>query len=113
LDAAFDSVMSGMDAVIHGRGQPYGVLGAHMARKRRFNSHEAHFLQSIADVLAEAIMRRQLEEELLPIPPGVKHSGGMGLRIMRYRAEMIGGTLRIAPTAEGKTAVICSFKAVA
>jgi GAF domain-containing protein len=40
-----------------------------MARKRRFNSHEAHFLQSIADVLAEAIMRRQLEEELLPIPP--------------------------------------------
>jgi signal transduction histidine kinase len=61
------SVVSGMSVVIHGRGQPYGVLSAHTAKKRRFNNHEAHFLQSIADVLAEAIVRRQLEEELLAI----------------------------------------------
>jgi PAS domain S-box-containing protein len=61
------SVVSGMSVVIHGRGQPYGVLSAHTARKRRFSIHEAHFLQSIADVLAEALVRRQLEEELLAI----------------------------------------------
>jgi len=61
------SVVSGMSAVIRGRSQPYGVLSAHTARKRCFNNHEAYFLQSIADLLADAIMRRQLEEKLLEI----------------------------------------------
>jgi PAS domain S-box-containing protein len=61
------SVVSGISVVIHGRSQPYGILSVHTARKRCFNVHEVHFLQSISDVLAEAIMRRQLEEELLAI----------------------------------------------
>jgi PAS domain S-box-containing protein len=61
------SVVSGMSAVIRGRSRPYGVLSVHTARKRCFNNHEAYFLQSIADVLADAIMRRQLEEKLLEI----------------------------------------------
>jgi len=46
----------------------------------------------------------------LSLPTEPVRPGGMGLRIMRYRAEMIGATLRISSTAEGKTAVICSFR---
>ncbi|MBM4142799.1 MAG: hypothetical protein FJ225_04275 [Lentisphaerae bacterium] len=34
---------------------------------------------------------------------------GMGLRIMRYRAEMTGGDLEIASNASGGTTVTCTF----
>jgi len=61
------SVVSGMSVVIRGRDLPYGVLSVHTASKRCFSDDEATFLQSIADVLAEAIMRRQLEERLIAI----------------------------------------------
>ncbi len=36
-------------------------------------------------------------------------SMGMGLRVMRYRADLIGGTLEFQPSAEGGTIVICSI----
>ncbi len=58
-------VVSGVSAIIHGKAEPYGVLGAHTASRRSFSADDVHFLQSIADVLAAAIERRQLEEELL------------------------------------------------
>ena len=34
---------------------------------------------------------------------------GMGLRIMEYRARLIGGNLRIGPSATGGAEIICSF----
>jgi PAS domain S-box-containing protein len=61
------SLVSEMSVVIHGRSQPYGILSVHSASKRKFDSHEAIFLQAIADVLAQATMRRQLEEKLLAV----------------------------------------------
>jgi PAS domain S-box-containing protein len=59
--------VSGMSVIIRGKIKPYGVLGAHTASHRRFSGDDVHFLQSIADVLAAAIERRELEEELLAI----------------------------------------------
>jgi two-component system, LuxR family, sensor kinase FixL len=53
--------------IIHGRGKPYGVLEAHSAQQRKFTADDVHFLQSVANVLATAIERRGLEEELLNI----------------------------------------------
>jgi two-component system, LuxR family, sensor kinase FixL len=50
---------------MHGRGKPYGILGAHTKRQRSFTGDDVHFVQSVADVLAAAIERRVLEEELL------------------------------------------------
>ena len=44
----------------------------------------------------------------LPEDPGI--GGGMGLRIMNYRAKMIGGTLEVKRGAEGGTAVICHLQ---
>lgn len=39
----------------------------------------------------------------------VRTAGGLGLRIMAYRARMIGATLAIADAAEGGTTVVCSL----
>jgi PAS domain S-box-containing protein len=58
-------IRSGVSVIIHGRGKPYGILGAHTKRRRSFTGDDVHFLQSIADALAAAIERRELEEELL------------------------------------------------
>jgi PAS domain S-box-containing protein len=58
-------IRSGVSVIIHGRGKPYGILGAHTKRQRVFTGDDVHFLQSIADALAAAIERRVLEEELL------------------------------------------------
>lgn len=43
------------------------------------------------------------------LPPAGAHGEGMGLRIMRYRAEMIGGELRVQKAGEGGVEVRCSF----
>lgn len=56
------NVMSGMTAIILGKDQPYGILGAHTTRHRKFESDEANFLQSIANVLAMAIDNIRLLE---------------------------------------------------
>ena len=60
-------IRSGVSVIIHGQGKPYGILGAHSARQRSFTGDDVHFLQSVADVLAAAIERRVLEEELLNV----------------------------------------------
>jgi PAS domain S-box-containing protein len=60
-------IRSGVSVIIHGQGEPYGILGAHSGRQRSFTGDDVHFLQSVADVLAAAIERRVLEEELLNV----------------------------------------------
>ena len=56
--------ISGMSTVVRGRARPYGILGAFTTQRRAFQADDVHFLQSVADVLAAAVERRQLEEEL-------------------------------------------------
>jgi signal transduction histidine kinase len=41
------------------------------------------------------------------ISPGATNGGGLGLRIMRYRADAIGADLAIEPTPGGGTTVTC------
>ena len=60
-------VVSAATVIIHGRCKPYGVLGAYTVKRRLFTNDDVHFLQSVANVLAAVIDRRQLEEELLAI----------------------------------------------
>ena len=42
------------------------------------------------------------------IPRKLPRHKGMGLRIMRYRAEVIGGALRVVPHSRGGTRVVCT-----
>ena len=60
-------VVSAAMVIIHGRSKPYGVLGAYTIKRRNFTNDDIHFIQSVANVLAAAIDRRQLEEEILAI----------------------------------------------
>ncbi len=67
--------------------------------------------------LIEINLRQEEENAVLtvtndgaPLPAEPVRQGGMGLRIMRYRAEMIGGLLQINSTKEGRTAVICTCR---
>jgi len=57
-------VVSGMTVIIRGRERAYGILGAHTASARGFTTDDVNFLRSVANVLAEAIGRKQAEEAL-------------------------------------------------
>jgi signal transduction histidine kinase len=58
---------SGMSVVIHGKDpdHPYGVLVAYSKTRRSFAKDEAQFLQGAANVLAAALLRIELEEDLV------------------------------------------------
>jgi PAS domain S-box-containing protein len=57
-------VTSGMSVVIAAQERPYGVLGAHSRQQRRFTENDVHFLQAVANVLADAVARKRGEEQL-------------------------------------------------
>jgi diguanylate cyclase (GGDEF)-like protein/PAS domain S-box-containing protein len=57
-------VQSGMSVVIHGTGGPYGVLGVHSTKPRRFSGDDVHTLQSVANVLSDAVERFEALEAL-------------------------------------------------
>ena len=52
-------VVSGLSIVIELLERPYGVLGAHTARHRRFSADDTFFFQAIAHIVGEAIERWQ------------------------------------------------------
>ena len=55
-------VVSGITTPIAGRdGRAYGVLGAHTHNRRQFNEYDVSFLAAVANVIAGAIQRRQLD----------------------------------------------------
>src|SRR5262249_375705 len=56
-------VVSGIAAPIAGRdGRAYGVLTAHSCKRRKFNDYDVSFLAAVANVVAGAIQRRQLDQ---------------------------------------------------
>ncbi len=57
-------VVSGMSVIIEGHTGHWGVIGAHTARRRSFSEDDIHFLQAIANVLADAIERRRGEDAI-------------------------------------------------
>lgn len=54
-------------------------------------------------------MALTIEDDGVGIPARGRHGGGLGLRIMDYRARTIGGTLTIEPGAGRGTVVTCAF----
>jgi diguanylate cyclase (GGDEF)-like protein/PAS domain S-box-containing protein len=57
-------VVSGLSVTLGGKKTPLGVLGAHTSSKRVFRADEVDFLQAIANVLAEAIVRQSAENRV-------------------------------------------------
>ncbi len=64
---------SGVGLMIHGRDGPYGLLGAHARNRRVFSEDDIHFLQSLANVLSEAVTRTGAEAALA----ASNHLGGL------------------------------------
>jgi PAS domain S-box-containing protein len=99
-------VVSGMSVIIPGRDRPFGVLGAHTVKRRSFSKDDIHFLESVANVLSEAIERkraegalRESEEQLrlaLQFNQAVMANMGEGLYVLDTR----GLVTYINPTAE-------------
>ncbi|MFQ5660840.1 MAG: PAS domain S-box protein [Gammaproteobacteria bacterium] len=59
------NIISGLSVIIQGKEAPWGVLGAHSRHRRSFNQDDIHFLQSVANILAEAIENHLAEEQLV------------------------------------------------
>ncbi|QGJ69747.1 Hypothetical protein PBC10988_14340 [Planctomycetales bacterium 10988] len=55
-------VVSGISTIIHGPERPYGVLGVHTKKRVKFSEQDVHFVTSAANILGEAIHRKQVEE---------------------------------------------------
>lgn len=58
------AIVSGLSVIIRGREQTFGVLGAHTKSARTFPPNDINFLQAVANVLAEAIDRKQVEDKV-------------------------------------------------
>jgi signal transduction histidine kinase len=57
-------IVAGMSVIIGEWKNPFGVLGVHTRQRRSFNRDDINFLQAVANMLAEAITRKQVEEEI-------------------------------------------------
>ena len=70
-------VVSGITAPIAGRdGRAYGVLGAHTAKQRKFHDYDVAFVWSVANVVAGAIQRRQLDQRHELMIRELRHRSG-------------------------------------
>jgi signal transduction histidine kinase len=59
-----NGILSGMDVKIGCKERPFGMLSIHTTKRRVFTKDDINFVQSVANVLAEALSRKQTEENL-------------------------------------------------
>ncbi|HKB40560.1 MAG TPA: PAS domain S-box protein, partial [Gemmataceae bacterium] len=55
-------IVSAATVLIAGKQQPFGVLSAYTTRRRVFGPDDLHFLQAVANLLANTLERRRAEE---------------------------------------------------
>jgi diguanylate cyclase (GGDEF)-like protein/PAS domain S-box-containing protein len=56
--------LSGISVAIEGLDQPFGVFAVHSKRPRHYGAGDVDFVQSIANVLADALARQATEDEI-------------------------------------------------
>jgi signal transduction histidine kinase len=56
-------VVSGMSVLIRGPDRPYGVLGVHGTRRRRFSAEDGDYLRAVANILGSALASRRTVEQ--------------------------------------------------
>ncbi|HEY7663707.1 MAG TPA: GAF domain-containing protein [Xanthobacteraceae bacterium] len=71
------AVVSGLAAPIAGRdGRAYGVIAAYSSKRRKFNDYDISFLAAVANVVAGAIQRRQLDQRHELMIRELRHRSG-------------------------------------
>jgi signal transduction histidine kinase len=66
-------------------------------------------LISLAVVNKHIVLR--VQDDGIGFPRNVQKHNGMGLRVMKYRADLLGASLTVQGAPEGGTAVVCSLPA--
>ncbi|MDY6807134.1 MAG: GAF domain-containing protein, partial [Cyanobacteriota bacterium] len=94
------STINGLNVAIQGKYSCFGVLAAYSESKPSFSEDDTHFLQSVANVLAAAIDRKQAEEALqaakeqleavLDAVPGFVSWVGIDLRYLGVNRHLAG-----------------------
>ncbi len=70
-------MVSGVTAPIAGHdGKAYGVLGAHTRRRRKFQDYDVSFISAVANILAGAIQRWQLDRRHELMIRELRHRSG-------------------------------------
>ena len=70
-------VVAGLSCPIAGRdGRAYGVVGAHTAKPRQFSESDVAFMAAVANVIAGAIQRRQLDQRQELMIRELRHRSG-------------------------------------
>jgi PAS domain S-box-containing protein len=70
-------VVAGLSCPIAGRdGRAYGVVGAHSAKPRHFSESDVAFMAAVANVIAGAIQRRQLDQRQELMIRELRHRSG-------------------------------------
>lgn len=59
-----NGIVSGMDLNIGNGEKPYGSMNVHTTQRRVFTKDDMNFMQSVANVLAEALSRKEAEDYL-------------------------------------------------
>lgn len=57
-------VKSGISTIIGRPEDPWGILGTHDTEEKEFDSHDVEFVRTIANILADAIRRKEQEKEV-------------------------------------------------
>lgn len=115
--AADTSAVFGIQCTFHGDNAPALPAGPAAANlyqiaQEAINNAVRHGQATEITVLLEggaAGGELVVEDNGIGLAPEATQKGGMGLRIMRYRAGVIGGELRIERGREGGTVVECRF----
>ncbi|RQG94610.1 PAS domain-containing sensor histidine kinase [Natrarchaeobius chitinivorans] len=67
-------VRSGISTVIGSFDEPWGILGTHDTDRRTFTEQDVTFVQSVANILAEAIERHRYQRELKQLVADLEES---------------------------------------
>jgi len=67
-------MLSGISVIIGEKENPFGVLGAHSSQPHIFSPADVDFMQAVANVLAEAMRRKDAEEDLRKSQEQLAHS---------------------------------------
>ncbi|MDR4509485.1 MAG: PAS domain S-box protein [Candidatus Brocadiaceae bacterium] len=69
--------VSGISVIIHGHKGSWGVLGTHTTRHKVFSKDDVNFVQSVANILSDAFINAQAEEELGKLYCAIEQSPNM------------------------------------
>ena len=110
-------VESGICVIIYGRGRPFGAICAFSSKPRSYTGDDTNFVQSVANVLAAAIERHEIEQELLKTSDEERARIGQDLHDdlcqqlvgIEFRIAVLKGQLAGLPLVQEEAAQIGGF----